>query len=139
MNTGMGCIQGRASLHELDHVKPEHWPNDLADASVKIESLAGELPKATSTEEAERIKHQLIDLTNQTPVIAADTDLTEEQWLRIYTRCESLKNQLIRSSQAIDAARPDIAELCRQLQASHALLEEQTQRNEVAASESTES
>ncbi len=35
-----GCGQSKESLHEMDHVTPEHWPVSLQDAAVKVRERA---------------------------------------------------------------------------------------------------
>lgn len=79
-----------------EHVVPEHRPSDIFDASEKIQMRAIRL---TSTpppagEEAQRLENELRDIVGWTPEIAADTDLTEEQWLPIYRAAEQLSLQL---------------------------------------------
>jgi len=88
-----GCIgSDYGSAEPLSHVQPAHWPNNMADAADKIESrlkvLKG-LPSAQS-EFAE-----LSDLISWAAEVAADTDLSEGDWIPIYEASERLRKELL--------------------------------------------
>ncbi len=84
----LGCAEEQDSLHELDHELPPHWPVSLSDAAAKLgERLALDSSNAKQSE----ARGELEDLVSWIPEIAADTDLTEAEWLPIYELSETLR------------------------------------------------
>jgi hypothetical protein len=115
-----GCGAERESLFEDEHDLPAHWPSGLSDAADKIEQrmnlLAGNPTNSSSEsrdEDADRCESELRDLVEWIPEVAADTELTEEQWLPIYQLCEVMREHLSRG----DVNAQDIEEDFDRLQA----------------------
>lgn len=100
-----GCLQGRESLHEMDHVLPTHWPADLGDAADKLRQrlrlCQGEPGETEATTQAAR---ELKEIVEWLPEIAADTDLPEEDWDAIYQQVQGLRNQLGDSAKTVAMA-----------------------------------
>lgn len=90
--------------HEkVEHFVPIHWPSDLLDASSKIEQRTSQL-SGKSTTDALTIENQLRDIVGWVPEIAADTDLTEEQWNPVYFASEKLSKRLAKMPRPLDDA-----------------------------------
>lgn len=114
----LGCSADTApksSHFEHDHFIAPHWPNDLADAAVKIrERLAwlqdGQIPDSHDHDHDHEHAHEhqdehehdddhdhevdpkaeIIEIVSWIPEIAADTNLPEADWLPLYHATESL-------------------------------------------------
>lgn len=108
----------KASHFEHDHDVAPHWPSDLADAANKIRERlvwmeTGEVPEHDPHEEHDgdhdhdsghdhdsdhEHEHdpasEIADLVSWVPEIAADTNLSEEDWLPLYQASESLMSNL---------------------------------------------
>ena len=91
-----GCETGegsdKRSHHDVDHTTPDHWPDSPAD-------LAGKITRRVETlrdrsEGPETAGRELSDLVSWTPEVAADSDLTESEWIPIYREAEALSRQL---------------------------------------------
>jgi hypothetical protein len=117
-----GCGSETASLYEAEHVTPAHWPADLADAAEKIRERIA-LVNAEDREMAGTAERELIDLVKWTPEIAADTDMTESDWLPIYEQAERLRVQLSKSKVELAPLLPDIEALAGLLSERHQALE----------------
>ena len=117
-----GCVKGRESLHEMDHVQPPHWPSDLKDAQQKIQER---LEKWGSTTGAESEKQaglkELRDLVGWIPEIAADTELTEAEWNPIYEAAEAGR-QVLKGPASLDEVRQKIDKLAEALGRANELL-----------------
>lgn len=81
----------RTSLYEVRHVQPDHWPADLADLADKLRARIAVLDENPADGTASQ---ELTDLVGWAAEVAADTDLTEAQWLPIYQRTEALRRSL---------------------------------------------
>lgn len=70
------------------HDVAEHWPRDLLDLKFK---LRGRMDKWRANDgDRGKLQEQIVDLIQWTPEIAADTDLSESQWLPIYENTQEL-------------------------------------------------
>ncbi|MCA9127598.1 MAG: hypothetical protein KDA51_10020 [Planctomycetales bacterium] len=106
----VGCGSEKQSLYEEEHAVPEHWPSGLIDAANKLDERllslqATDLQSADASESDNRETHesQLRDLVEWIPEVAADTDLSEPQWLPIYELCELMREHLSKGDvRAID-------------------------------------
>ena len=88
----VGCGPSKESLFEVDHVVPAHWPKDLGDAATKIsEKLA--VVKSDPSHAISR--KELRDLVEWVPEIAADTDISEQQWIPIHALSATLGRHLV--------------------------------------------
>ncbi|TWU45798.1 hypothetical protein Q31b_09740 [Novipirellula aureliae] len=78
----------KTSLFADDHTVAEHWPEDLPDAAAKLrERLAlSEINKLT--------RKEIDDLVGWTAEIAADTNLSEADWLPLHHATQSLMTKL---------------------------------------------
>lgn len=96
-----GCGGEKGSLFEDEHDLPSHWPIGLVDAQQKIEGRLAKLKSLTSEsssrgalEEREPYETELREIVEWIPEVAADTDLSEDQWLPIYELCEVMRTHL---------------------------------------------
>jgi hypothetical protein len=89
----VGCGDSRASLHEHEHETPMHWPHDLKDAARKIRERSAVLDSDESSA-YEQAFAELRDLIEWTPEVAADGDLSEQQWMPLYKESERLRQEL---------------------------------------------
>ncbi|MCO8123093.1 hypothetical protein NHH03_15200 [Stieleria sp. TO1_6] len=78
----------KTSLFEDDHAVAKHRPDDLADVAVKLRERIGR------EDASEQTKHEIEDLVSWTAEIAADTNLSEFDWLPLYHASESLAKNL---------------------------------------------
>ncbi len=112
----VGCSESQDSLHGLDHVVPAHWPSSLQDAADKIEQRVTSIHSQTESEAA---RDELLDLIEWAPEIAADTDMSEEQWLPIYRMSETLRGHLNAGDLAVADIADDFSRLGELLMAAH--------------------
>ena len=115
-----GCGAEKESLFEEEHDLPAHWPSSLTDAADKIDKRLGRLGSLTSESNhaseqtaIDQCEDELRDLVEWIPEVAADTDLSEVQWLPIYELSEVMREHLSRG----DVSALDIKEDFRRLQA----------------------
>lgn len=91
-----GCETGegsdKRSHHDVDHTTPDHWPDGLADLAVKITRRVETL--RVRSEGDETAGRELSDLVSWSPEVAADSDLTESEWIPIHQESEALARQL---------------------------------------------
>ncbi|GAB5405543.1 MAG: hypothetical protein Aurels2KO_37740 [Aureliella sp.] len=91
----VGCAQEKESLHEHEHDAPKHWPTSMAEAAgfieVRVQQLGG-----LSGESLEDIEHELQDLVEWAPEVAADTDLLEKDWVPVYEMSEAVRKHLLK-------------------------------------------
>lgn len=90
---GCGSLtdSGKTSHHEVDHSLPDHWPHSLHDLAAQIRDRARRL---TDGEGDDPMEAELSDLVGWTSQVAADTDLSEREWLPIYHTSESVLGNL---------------------------------------------
>jgi len=111
-----GCAEEQESLHELDHFVPVHWPHNLQHASELI------VARIATAQHAESAKKELDELLSWVPEIAADTELSEQDWLPIFIECERLRRNL--QGDIDDALRADLQQMASTLKAAHERLKE---------------
>ncbi len=88
----VGCVEGRESQHELDHVIPAHWPTSAQDAANKIdERLKAMADVAASSNESSIPATQLAEIVGWLPEVLADTSLPESSWNRVHEMCETIQ------------------------------------------------
>ncbi len=120
---GAGCVAEKKSLHEMDHELPPHWPLHMEDAAKKIEQrLSGSQDK----ESAEKVYQEVLDLIEWAPEVAADTNLSEADWVPIHELSETLRNHLRSNDISIDDCREDLERFIALLRESHAKLPDTT-------------
>ncbi len=101
--TGCGSRASDGEYEKVEHFVPAHWPSDLLDASSKIEERTLQLSGQSATD-ASAVENQLRDIVGWVPEIAADTDLTEEQWDPVYFASEKLSKRLAKMARPLDDA-----------------------------------
>lgn len=99
-----GCFGGpEADRHEpVEHFVPDHWPADLLDAAAKVaqraSALAGQSTEwptdGSGSDRRAMIEQELRDVVGWVPEIAADTPLTEAQWMVVHEASEAMSNRL---------------------------------------------
>ena len=82
----------KRSHFEHDHEVADHWPSDLADVAKQIRDKLDLV--AASDPEADHLCEEISDLVGWTPEIAADTDLSESDWLPLHRASELLSARL---------------------------------------------
>lgn len=126
----LGCGKSKDSLHEMDHVTPPHWPISLSDAAEKIRerlSVIGASPSESGTTGAGAMQDafdELTDLVSWVPEIAADTDLAEQDWNKLYAASEVARKQLLRTKSIQPELAKEIETLCTLLTEAQAILRE---------------
>ena len=78
----IGCTNKEApktSHFEHDHHVADHWPDGLADAANKIRERLDQYKNHPA--EAVLIADEITDIVGWVPEIAADTDLSEQDWI----------------------------------------------------------
>ncbi len=115
----IGCAEGKESLHELDHELPPHWPTSMSDAAAQIEER---ITLDSSSPYHSEARGELEDLVSWIPEIAADTDLTEADWLPIYELSETLRKHLAAGDVDVDVFKDDFKRLQSLLRDSEAKL-----------------
>ena len=129
----LGCGEGKnqkTSHFEHDHEMPDHWPRDLADSALKIrdrlrmhQRFPDLRPKMIS---------EIIDIVSWVPEIAADTDLTEEDWIPIDEQVQSLSKRLAKQENLDDDKQQLANQLCDLIEQSAALLNEDAEAERVS-------
>ena len=99
-----GCFGGpEADHHEsVEHFVPDHWPADLLDAAAKVADRASALASQSTesltdgsgSDRRPMIERELRDVVGWVPEIAADTPLTEAQWMVVHEASEAMSNRL---------------------------------------------
>jgi hypothetical protein len=123
----VGCVSQestpKASHFEHDHNVASHWPNDLADAAVKIRERlvwieTGEVPEHHPHDDhGHNHDHdhtsEILDLVSWVPEVAGDTNLSEVDWLPLYHASESLMRNLRAAKDTLSSDdRTQIESLC---------------------------
>lgn len=106
-----GCVDGRPSTHELEHVVPAHWPTGLADAADKIEQRVAAIEQPANATQA---RAELLEIIEWLPEVAADTPIREASWVPIHEACAKIES-LLKDSTEIGNARGEIQSLCDKL------------------------
>ena len=87
----LGCSRETPeSLHETDHFVAAHWPTSLADAASKMETRVVSL----QTGRDEKTYAELCDIVGWIPEIAADSELSEADWIPINEASLAISNRL---------------------------------------------
>jgi len=97
----------KTSHFEHDHEVAAHWPSDLADAATKIRDRLiwlkdGRVPESHEDDDDHGHDHdhendpwaEIVEIVSWIPEIAADTNLSEADWLQLYHASESLLGNL---------------------------------------------
>lgn len=121
----VGCDQQdatpKASHFEHDHDVAAHWPSDLADAARKIRERLVWIKTGEATEPHGHDEHdddhdhksEIFDLVSWIPEVAADTNLSEADWVPLYNASESLMANLHAVNEGLSSEnRSQIESLC---------------------------
>jgi hypothetical protein len=127
----LGCSHdehAKTSHFEHDHEVAEHWPSDLADLAKKLRGRLG-------TEADDAVRHEIEDLVSWVGEVAADTDLSEADWVPLYERSEAITAKLNRAGDDWSAELVgEIESLCDLIDTSAAKLSQTDNEVEVNAS-----
>ena len=117
----LGCAAEQESLHEHDHEVPPHWPINMFYAAELIKERVDRLgqDQTVASSESQSMKEELLDLVEWSPEIAADTDLSEEDWIPIYTASEGIRKNMMSATGFDGALASDLEELILLLQNAH--------------------
>jgi hypothetical protein len=135
--TGCGNRSSDGEYEKVEHFVPAHWPSDLLDASSKIDERTSQL-SGQAKADAPAIERELRDIVGWVPEIAADTDLSEEQWNPVYFASEKLSKRLSKMPRPLDDATLKAIDEYRNLLSETAKLLPQEEVAEVASEESSE-
>ncbi|MFG0255653.1 MAG: hypothetical protein ACF787_11265 [Rhodopirellula sp. JB053] len=103
----------KTSHFEDDHIVADHWPDGLLDLSVKIRD------RISSPEISKETRSEIDDLVSWTAEIAADTNLSEQDWIPLYNASESMMANLRRDpSNLSDSNRKQLESLCELIEVS---------------------
>jgi len=95
-----GCRkESGANEEHLAHLLPAHWPENLADACLKLDHR---LTALQVDEQAQPERKELVEIISWLPEIAADTELNEAQWQPLYDQSESLRTKLLAGAAIAD-------------------------------------
>lgn len=119
-----GCGAEQESLHEHDHENPPHWPTSMQNAAELIQTRLNRLTSTSSLSNDETIatRDELLDLVEWSPEIAADTDLTEEQWIPIYSASEAIRGRIRSSTDISSELSTELEKLMQLLTEAHGFL-----------------
>jgi len=109
----LGCsteVTQKKSHYDHDHEIPDHWPRDLSDASLKIRDRVRFCDLAPRSE-GEMIV-QLTELVSWVPEIAADTDLSEQAWIVIDYRVQTVQPIISGADHLTSECREQLENLC---------------------------
>lgn len=112
----VGCTTDEApktSLFEDDHHIAAHWPSDLADLSAKLSVRIASVKTGSPIDDEDHhhehghehddhdddrepvpMRDQIEDLVDWVGEIAADTNLSEADWIPLYEKSESVSANL---------------------------------------------
>ncbi|TWT84563.1 hypothetical protein CA13_60430 [Planctomycetes bacterium CA13] len=97
----------KTSLFEDDHAVAAHWPSDLADVAVKLRE------RLSDSDANPQSLAEIKDLVSWTAEVAADTNLSEADWLPLYKASESLMTDLRAAKDGLSSDdRSQIEALC---------------------------
>jgi hypothetical protein len=84
----------KKTLFDHDHETPDHWPSDLSDLAAKMRDRLGGIGQSAESSGRDEAAAELADLVAWAPEIAADTDMTEAEWVPIYEASEMIDSRL---------------------------------------------
>lgn len=110
----------KTSLFEDDHAVAEHWPSDLSDVAVKLRE------RLSSPEINAQVMKEIEDLISWTAEVAADTNLSETDWLPLHHASQSLMANLRGVRDGLNESdRSQIESLCQLIDQSVSKIPEQ--------------
>ncbi|WP_145388817.1 hypothetical protein [Stieleria neptunia] len=118
----VGCVgepaSPKTSHFEHDHEMAEHWPSDLADASAKLRARLDAIVTALeeNPDQAQQLADEVAEIVSWVPEIAADTNLSEQDWIPLDHAAESLAANLRAAGNALtESNRRQTFALCEQI------------------------
>ena len=109
-----GCVSedsSKTSHFEHDHEVAPHWPSDLADAAAKIRERLDSLEQ--KPDQAKQLSQEIADIVSWIPEVAADTNLSEQDWIPLDNAAESLSANLRSTDRQLTGAnRQQAVKLC---------------------------
>ncbi|WP_259634815.1 hypothetical protein [Stieleria sedimenti] len=118
----IGCVgepgSPKTSHFEHDHEVAKHWPSDLADASAKLRARLDAIEAAVdeNPDEAQQLADEVAEIVSWVPEIAADTNLSEQDWIPLDHAAESLAAKLRAAGSALtESNRRQTFALCEQI------------------------
>lgn len=114
----------KASHFEHDHLVAAHWPNDLADLSAKLRARVASFETGARVYEDDdhedehdhdddhetvSLREQIEDLVDWVGEVAADTNLSEADWIPLYEMSEAISASL--KSNSGDLSKDNVREL----------------------------
>ena len=108
----VGCVhdgESKTSHFEHDHEVAPHWPSDLADAATKLRKRLD----AQVSDQSKQVAKEIADIVSWVPEIAADTNLSEQDWIPLDIASNSLSAKLQSSdNEMTDECRRQTVALC---------------------------
>lgn len=87
MSVGCGTAEAPKTSHfEHDHIVSSHWPEDLADLSSKLRSRVAK----NNASPDEQLRHEIEDLVGWVGEVAADTNLSETDWIPLHESSQAV-------------------------------------------------
>lgn len=122
----LGCGKEQASLFEHDHELPSNWPHDLSTAASMLRQASSQMNSASPASvtlatdvpatEAVMAKAELVEMIGWIPEVAAETDLTEEQWNLLTDACDATRVKLEKSKSYVATDKDHLNELVVQIE-----------------------
>ncbi|MEM9825820.1 MAG: hypothetical protein AAF958_04490 [Planctomycetota bacterium] len=110
---------GKTSLFEDDHVVAAHWPEGLPDLVDKLRERAAKIKQSSDPD----LRSELDDLVDWVGEVAADTNLSEDDWVPLYEASQSIAKKLDQSGGTpADEVLEDIESLCQMIERSIPLI-----------------
>lgn len=108
----VGCVhdgESKTSHFEHDHEVAPHWPSDLADAATKLRKRLD----AQVSDQSKQVAKEIADIVSWVPEFAADTNLSEQDWIPLDIASNSLSAKLQSSdNEMTDECRRQTVALC---------------------------
>lgn len=80
----------KTSLFEDDHVVAAHWPTDLSDLTSKLRDRVAQMKSSSD----DVLRSEIEDLVGWVGEVAADTNLSESDWIPLFDKSESVSANL---------------------------------------------
>ncbi|MFG0265646.1 MAG: hypothetical protein ACF8AM_10935 [Rhodopirellula sp. JB055] len=112
----------KTSNFEDDHVVSAHWPEDLADLSSKLRTRIS----ANNDFSDEELRQEIKDLVEWVGEVAADTNLSEADWIPLYESSQAVSANLKATNEPFsNDDLEQIESLCQRIDASIAKIPDQ--------------
>lgn len=109
--------EAKTSHFEDDHEVAEHWPDDLADAALKLRTRLDVTEEESS--QGQPLVEEIADIVSWVPELAADTNLSEQDWIPLDNAAQALSANLrATDNQLTDSNRQQTVALCERIEQS---------------------